>query len=107
MLAEFFNKRPVLPLLEGNLSRTRQVFLKNPDLTPGKIMVVIVQISLVIQAKGTGIEIRGAHRCPESVYNHPCSIKRSSTASELDAGLMVQTILVLWAGNFMAASVFE
>ena len=69
MLPEFFNKRPVLPLLECNLSRTRQVFLKNFNLTQGKISVVIVHISLVIQAEGMGGEIRRAHCCSEAIYD--------------------------------------
>jgi len=74
MLPEFFGKRPVLPLLEGNLSRTRQVFLKNPDLTPGKIAVVIVHISLVIQVEGTGVEIRRTNRCPEPIDDHNLAV---------------------------------
>lgn len=74
MLPEFLGKRTVLPLLECNLSRTRQVFLKNFDLTQGKIAVVIVHISLVIQAEGAGVEIRRAHRCPEAIYDHRLAV---------------------------------
>lgn len=52
MLQKLFGKRPLLPLLQADPARARQIGIEHFDLLASEIGRVNVQIGFVVEAKG-------------------------------------------------------